>query len=160
MIKLGITGCTGKLGISIIQQLDQYKNIELVSAVSRKGNQQVGEKIAEPEVVIVDEFSHLRKSDVIIDCTNAVAFRENIGTYTKLKKPLVIATTGFTDADMEQIAGLAKIMPVIISGNFSISLFNFMRAISEYAANLSDDTDITMSFITRAKKMHRVERLN
>ena len=36
MIKLGITGCTGKLGSSIIQQVKQHKNIELAVAVTRK----------------------------------------------------------------------------------------------------------------------------
>ena len=144
MIKLGITGCTGKLGNSIIQQIKQHKNIELAVAVTRKGNCLVGEKIANTQVIIEDDLSALQKSNVIIDCTNAISFRQNIQIYKALEKPLVIATTGFSDLDMEKIAELSKNIPIIISGNFSIALFNFLMAVRSYAAGISHDTDITI----------------
>lgn len=144
MIKLGITGCTGKLGNSIIQQIKQHNNIELTVAITRKGNNLVGEKITNTEVIIKDDLLALQKSDVIIDCTNPVPFRQNIQIYKNLRKPLVIATTGFSDLDMEKIVELSKNIPIIISENFSIALFNFVIAVRSYAAGISDDTDITI----------------
>ena len=95
-------------------------------------------------MIIEDDLSTLQKSDVIIDCTNVISFRQNIQIYKALEKPLVIATTGFSDLDMEKIAELSKNIPIIISGNFSIALFNFLMAVRSYAAGISNDTDITI----------------
>lgn len=148
MIKIAVVGCTGKLGGVIIQNILKRKDVALSYAVARKGNAYVGKNMSAViggncEVLIVDDIEKAKDCDVFIDCTNAETFMSNnFPKYKKMQKPLVIGTTAFSEEDIEQISGVAKEIPVFMSGNFSVALHGFIETLKFAVKRISDDTDI------------------
>ena len=118
-MKIGIVGGKGKLG-SIIY--DTIQNCDDTS-----------------ESIIIESTKELLDSanivDVYIDCTSVSAFVQNYEAYLKIRKPLVIATTGFSDIQVKAINKLSEVIPIIKAANFCIGAYNYLKII-KYAANL------------------------
>ena len=148
MIKIAIVGCAGKLGSAIMKSALKNSDVEVGYAIARKGNQFVGKRISEiiggnSDLIIIDNIEDAVSCDVFIDCTNAETFMNNsYAKYEKMQKPLVIATTAFSEEDIEKINLLATTIPVFMTGNFSVALHDFIETVKFYARKISLDTDI------------------
>ena len=121
-MKIGIVGGKGKLGGMV------YDTI-------KKSNELL-------EGIVIESTNELADTanivDVYIDCTTANAFVQNYNVYQKIQKPLVIATTGFSDMQLNDITELSKVIPIIKSANFSIAAYKYLKII-QYAANMLGD---------------------
>lgn len=148
MVRVAVVGCTGKLGGMIIKNALERNDIEISYAIARRGNQFVGHNLSEligtnTDLKIIDDIEDARNCDVFIDCTNAEAFvKNNYEKYKVMKKPLVIATTAFSDNDMEKISCLATMFPVFMTGNFSVALYDFIQTLKFAVQRISTDTDV------------------
>ena len=148
MIKIAIVGCTGKLGSIIMKSALKSTGIDLGYAIARKGNPFVGKNVSEiiggtSEVIVIDDIETAVDCDVYIDCTNAETFMSgSYSKYEKMQKPLIIATTAFTEQDIEKIKLLATNIPIFMTGNFSVALHDFIETIKFYAQKISLDTDV------------------
>ena len=148
MLKIAVVGCTGRLGSTIVKNILSRDDVELTYAVARAGNVYVGKTVADlvggnSDLEIISDIEQATECDVFIDCTNADTFmKTSICKYQKLSKPLVIATTAFSAEDKEQIALLAKNIPVFMTGNFSIALHEFIETLKFVAKRISMDTDV------------------
>ena len=148
MLRIAIVGCTGKLGSAIMKKALNSTDVEVAYAIARKGNRFVGEKISEiiggkNELMIIDDIELAEDCDIYIDCTNAETFMSSsFSKYQKMHKPLAIATTAFSQKDIEKINLLATSVPIFMAGNFSIALHDFIEVIKLYARKISLDTDI------------------
>lgn len=149
MITVGLVGCTGKLGTSIMETIYRSNQVELKYAIGRVDNPYVGKDIAyilksNPiGLVVIDSILEAKECDLLIDCTQAEAFmNDNLAQYEALKKPLLIATTGFSVLDFEVIKEKATGFPVLFSANYSFALFKFIETLKFAAANVDGETDI------------------
>jgi len=148
MVKIAIVGCTGKLSNAIMKTALKSTDVEISYAIARKGNPFVGRNISEliggkSDLKIIDDIEAATDCDVYIDCTNAESFvNHSYSKYEKMQKPLVIATTAFSMADIEKINRLAMNIPVFMSGNFSVALHDFIETMKFYARKISLDTDV------------------
>lgn len=147
-MRIAIVGCTGKLGSSIMKNIQKRNDVTLTYAIAREGNAFVGQEISaiiggQNTLIITDDVCQAVNADVFIDCTSAKAFMEtNLIKYKNMKKPVVIGTTAFTESDMEQINALAQEIPVFLTGNFSIALHDFIETLKFAVRRISKDTDI------------------
>ena len=148
MLKVGVVGCTGKLGGMVIKDAVERPEIEIAYAIARQGNQYVGHNVSELvgkplDLVVIDDVEKAVNCDVFFDCTNANAFvHTNLEKYINMGKPVVIATTAFTDQDMLKILQLASAVPVFQTANFSVTLHNFIESLKFTASRITNDTDI------------------
>jgi len=149
MLNIGVVGCTGKLGRIIIKNILNDIELKLSSPIGRKGNQYIGEDISEiiggihRNIFISDAIQINDECDIFIDCTNADSFiNQNAEQYLYKCKPVVIATTGFSDDDFVKIKRLAEKMPILFSANYSIALYTFIESLKLVAKNVSEETDI------------------
>lgn len=82
------------------------------------------------------------KPDVVIDFSNP-ANLEMIAEYTADGKiPLVIATTGFSDAQLKKIEELSKRIPVVFSANYSLGIAVMKKILIQITPVLKDAFDI------------------
>lgn len=138
MLRVGVVGCKGKLGKEIIERISEYDGLELRRAITSLGSKYKGEKVRignDPtyDVMVEDDLMLCSDCDVLIDATTQKAFIEiNYEKYASLKKPLIIATTGFNEYEMRKIYDLGEKIPVIQEANYSIELMFFVRALREY----------------------------
>jgi 4-hydroxy-tetrahydrodipicolinate reductase len=149
MLKISVVGCTGKLGSGIARKVYTLEGLKLVNAIGRKGNHYIGLDISaiiggdERGLKIGDSIIDGEPCDVFIDCTSAENLLiNNYEQYLSMKKPLVIATTGFDEIGMERIKELSKNIPVMQTGNFSIALHDFIETLKFAVSTISEDTDV------------------
>jgi len=149
MIKAIIDGSCGRMGKMIIQTIVQTEDIELVGAVEYPAHPDVNKDagviagVGELGVKISGKLSDvIDNADVVIEFTTPEATLENLQMVVDAKKSMVIATTGFTDAQMGQLNELTKQIPCVMAPNMSIGVNILLRLVSEAAKALGDDFDI------------------
>lgn len=100
-------------------------------------------------------YEYDKDIDVIIDFSVPVNLNM-ISSYAKEHKtPVVIATTGFTKEQRDEILKLSKVVPVLKSTNFSIGSILMNKFLKEASKLLSDDFDIEVIEKNQAKKDKR-----
>ena len=98
-IKLSITGCSGRMGKQIINSAKKIKNFKIVSITEKK---ELSKKIAglKPQVNSKKAF---KNANIIIDFTLPKSTLEILKIASKLKKKVIIGTTGFSKREENQI---------------------------------------------------------
>ena len=91
-INLAITGCMGRMGQQIIRSVKSQKNFKLVALTE---NKKINKKINGIQVNL-NNMSTFKKVNLIIDFTVPKCTFEVLKIASKLKKRVVIGTTGFT----------------------------------------------------------------
>lgn len=115
----------GNMGKIIAEMLGD----ELACVVAPEATYKKISEVKEEFDVIVD-FSHPDNLEMII-------------TYAKENyKPVVFATTGYSDEDIVDIKELARHVPVLLSSNFSLGVILMNRLIKQITPILKDDFDI------------------
>src|SRR5210317_2019726 len=114
-INLAISGCLGRMGQQLIRSSSKNKNFKLVALtedrlVNKKFNN------IKPELNSEEAF---KKTDVIIDFTVPNCTLDILKIASKLKKKIVIGTTGFSKKQENQIKKYSKKIPILKAGNMS-----------------------------------------
>ena len=95
-IKLGISGCMGRMGKQLIKSSIKNKNFNLVALTE---NKLINKKIYGIKPELNSDLA-FKKIDVIIDFTIPKCTLEILKIASKLKKRVVIGTTGFDLKDV------------------------------------------------------------
>ena len=134
-INLAITGCMGRMGQQLIKSSKSNNNFKLVSLTENiKINKKFNGIKPEPNTEIAFE-----KTDIIIDFTIPKCTIEVLKIASKLKKRVVIGTTGFTQKEDKIIKKYSKKIPILKAGNMSLGV-NLLMYLTEIAAkSLNDD---------------------
>lgn len=98
-------------------------------------------------------FEIEEKIDVIIDFSNPANLDMICDYCKKNNTPIVIATTGYSDAQKAQIADLAKSVPVLWSSNYSLGVILLNRLVREITPILKDSFDIEVVEAHHNKKI-------
>ena len=117
-INLAISGCMGRMGQQLIKSSKKNKNFKLVTLTE---NRLVNKKFngIKPELNSDKAF---KKTDVIIDFTLPKCTLEILKIASKLRKKVVIGTTGFTRAQENQIEKYSKKIAILKAGNMSLGV--------------------------------------
>ncbi len=132
MLKIILSGCCGKMGRVINSIVEEDENCEIIAGVDK-----FGEKYA--DFPVFPDFNDVPKGDVIIDFSHPSALDSLITFAAKTKTPLVIATTGYTDIEIEKIKAAAGIIPVFFTFNLSLGV-NLMVSLAKKATAFLDDS--------------------
>ena len=134
-INLAITGCMGRMGQQLIKSTIKDRSIRLVALTESR---LINKKISgiEPEL---NTEKALGKANVIIDFTVPKCTFEVLRIATKLKKKVVIGTTGFTKKEEELIKKFSKKIPILKAGNMSLGINLLMYLTEITSASLGDN---------------------
>ena len=140
-INLAISGCMGRMGQQLIKSSKKNKNFKLVALtenrlISKKFNR------IKPELNSEKAF---KKTDVIIDFTVPNCTIEILKIATKLKKKVVIGTTGFSKSQNNLIKKYSKKIPILKAGNMSLGV-NLLMYLTEIASKSLNDEYLTKIF--------------
>jgi len=140
-INLAITGCLGRMGQQLIKSCKTNKNFKLTTLTeSRFINKKfVGIK---PELNTEKAF---KKNDVIIDFTIPKCTLEILSIASKLKKGVVIGTTGFTQKEEALIKKFSKKIPILKAGNMSLGV-NLLMYLTEIASKSLNEEYLSKVF--------------
>ena len=128
-INLAVTGCLGRMGQQIIKSAKSDKNFKLVTVTE---NRIINKKVAgiKPSLNTEDAF---KKADLIIDFTAPKCTFEILKIASKIKKSVVIGTTGFSKKEEILIKKYSKKIPILKAGNMSLGI-NLLMYLTEIAS--------------------------
>ena len=129
-INLAVTGCMGRMGQQIIKSAKSDKDFKLVALTE---NKRINRKILGVKLEQNTELT-LRKSNLIIDFTIPQCTFQILKIASKLKKRVVIGTTGFTKKEENLIKNFSKKIPILKAGNMSLGI-NLLMYLTEITAS-------------------------
>ena len=143
-INLAITGCMGRMGQQLIRTSNKNKNFNLVSLTE---NRIINKKITgiRPNLNTEDAF---KKANVIIDFTVPKCTLEVLKIASKLKKRVVIGTTGFTKKEENIIKRYSRKVPILKAGNMSLGV-NLLMYLTEIASK-----SLNNNFLSKVFEVH------
>ena len=140
MIKLGIAGACGKMGRRIFELAGLDKDIEIALALEKKCTPLIGQQMG--KLKISSNLDGLFLVDVLVDFTDASACDEHLDYVAKYRKPLVLVTTGLSDAQKTKVEEVAKVIPVVFSPNMSIGMNVLFALLPEITKRLGPDYSV------------------
>ena len=140
-INLAISGCMGRMGQQLIKSSKKNNNFKLVTLTE---NRLVNKKFngIKPELNSDIAF---KKTDVIIDFTVPKCTLEILRIASKLKKKVVIGTTGFNRNQENQIKKYSKKIPILKAGNMSLGV-NLLMYLTEIASKSLNEEYLSKIF--------------
>ena len=140
-INLAISGCMGRMGQQLIKSSKKNKKFKLVTLTE---NWLVNKKFngVKPELNSDKAF---KNTDIIIDFTVPDCTLEILKIASKLKKKVVIGTTGFNKNQENQIKKFSKKIPILKAGNMSVGV-NLLMYLTEIASKSLNDEYLSKVF--------------
>lgn len=141
-IKLAVLGASGKMGLEVVRAVSQAKDFILTDAIDvANEGQDVGllAGIAANDIKI-KTLDQLGQPDVLVDFTNAAAFRASMETILKKNINVVSGSTGLSSEEIAHYGNIAKENKVtlFLAPNFAIGAVLMMKFAKEAAAYMSD----------------------
>jgi 4-hydroxy-tetrahydrodipicolinate reductase len=143
-IKLAITGCMGKMGREIIRSSKKNKAFKLAVLTE---NKIINKRIEKIKLDVNNEMT-FKKADIIIDFTVPKCTFEILKIASKLKKRVVIGTTGFSQKEENIIKKYAKKIPILKAGNMSLGV-NLLVYLTEIVSKTLGD-----KFLSKIYEVH------
>ena len=140
-INLAISGCLGRMGQQLIKSSKNNKNFKLAALTENKA---ISKKIAGIKLDINTEEA-FKKTDVIIDFTVPNCTLDILKIASKLKKRVVIGTTGFNQKEEALIKKFSKTIPILKAGNMSLGV-NLLMYLTEIASKSLNEEYLSKVF--------------
>ena len=149
-INLTVTGCLGRMGQQIIKSAKKNKNFKLVSLTE---NKTINKKIAGIKLNL-NNVEAFKNTNVIIDFTVPKCTLEVLEIASKLKKKVVIGTTGFTKREENLIKNFSKEIPILKAGNMSLGV-NLLMYLTEIASR-----SLGNNFLSKVNEVHHKHKID
>ena len=143
-INLAITGCMGRMGQQLIKTSKANKNFKLVSLTE---NRIINKKIMGIRPNLNTETT-FKKANIIIDFTVPKCTLEVLKIAVKLKKKVVIGTTGFTKREENIIKKYSRKISILKAGNMSLGV-NLLMYLTEIASK-----SLNSNFLSKVFEIH------
>ena len=143
-INLAITGCLGRMGQQLIKS---SKSNNIFKIVALTEDNPINKKITGIKIK-KNTNQAFREADVIIDFTAPKCTLEILKIALKLKKRIVIGTTGFTQKQEGLIKKYSKKIPILKAGNMSLGVNALMYLTEIASASLGD------SYLSKVFEIH------
>ncbi|MCV2885948.1 4-hydroxy-tetrahydrodipicolinate reductase [Aestuariibacter sp. AA17] len=148
-MKVGILGANGRMGRVLIEAVSLDDTVTLGAAVVRAGSAfngvDAGELagIGRMGVAVRCEIDALADDiDVLIDFTLPEALMSNLSWCVQHHVPMVIGTTGLSDAQKSELANAAKSIPIVFAANYSVGVNVMLNLVRQAAKAMGDTADI------------------
>ena len=140
-INLAITGCLGRMGQQLIISTKSNKSFKLVTLTE---NKIINKEVAGIKLDL-NRAEAFKKIDVIIDFTIPKCTLEILEIASKMKKRVVIGTTGFTQKEENLIKKYSKKIPILKAGNMSLGI-NLLMYLTEIVSGSLGDNYLSKIF--------------
>ena len=135
MQKIVISGCNGKMGNVVESICRADSEIEIVAGFDVNQAQR-------DYPVFVSPANFTAEADVVIDFSSPKALDGLLAFALQRHVPLVLATTGYSEQQLQQIDEASKQVPIFRSANMSLGINVVLDLVRRAAAILGDSCDI------------------
>tara|TARA_Y100001936_G_C16028829_1_gene644228 strand:- start:632 stop:1408 length:777 start_codon:yes stop_codon:yes gene_type:complete len=143
-INIAITGCLGRMGQQLLKSSKNDKNFKLVALTE---NKKINKKINGININLNEEKT-FKNTHLIIDFTVPKSTFQVLKIASKLKKRVVIGTTGFNKKEEDLIKKFSKKIPILKAGNMSLGI-NLLMYLTEIASG-----SLGKNFLSKIFEIH------
>ena len=140
-INLAITGYLGRMGQQLVKSSKSAKNFKLISVTE---DRIINKKVSGLRPQLNSE-SAFKNANIIIDFTVPKCTLEILKIASRLKKRVVIGTTGFSKKEENLIKKYSKKIPVFKAGNMSLGI-NLLMYLTEIASKSLENNFLSKVF--------------
>jgi 4-hydroxy-tetrahydrodipicolinate reductase len=145
-IRLGIAGCTGRMGAAIVRQAVQDPTFQVVAALAHVDDPRLGQDagvvVGGPALDVLVQAQCGVAPDVLVEFTLPAACLQWARWCAEHGVALVSGTTGLQDDDHAALRDAARRVPVVWAANMSVGVNLLLRLVREAAAHLGDEWDV------------------
>jgi 4-hydroxy-tetrahydrodipicolinate reductase len=146
---VGINGASGRMGMRLIQLIQDDPQLTLGAAIERAGHPRLGEDagaVASVGMLGVPLTQDVgRKVDVMIDFSIPAGALALAKACAEQGIPLVVGTTGFEPSERKTLEAVSAKIPLLVASNFSKAVNLLMKLVGEAARALGDSADIEIT---------------
>ena len=150
IINISVSGALGKMGKILIKKISKNKNLKLISATDLKYG---SKKIANGIKIESNSLEAFKKADVIIDFSRPKGSIEILNYAKKLKKKVIIGTTGFNHKQDNLIKNYSKKIAIFKSGNMSLGINLLSYVVNILSKKITKDYQIGINDNHHKKKI-------
>ena len=136
MLNIIISGCNGHMGQVVQSLCEQDPKVEVTAGFDVLGT------LERPYPVFSTPAQCTKPGDVVIDFSSPAALEGLLEFAVQRKVPLVLATTGYSQEQVEQIEAASKRVPLFRSANMSLGINLLLELVKRAAAVLGESYDI------------------
>lgn len=136
MVRLILSGCNGKMGRVITACVAERCDCKIVAGFDINTESHAGYP------VYANPANCMMEADVIIDFSHPSALDGVLAFAKDHRLPVVIATTGLSDEQIQKVRAAAGDVAVFFSGNMSLGINLLMELARKAAAVLGGDFDV------------------
>ncbi len=125
-MKIGITGCKGRVGQILVQEVGSAEDLEFSGGIDQGDNAK----------------ELFEKANVIIDFTRPEATVEHAKLAAQTNTALVIGTTGLSEEQEKELEKAAHHTPVVYAANMSVGVNILLALVEQAASRLGVEWDI------------------
>jgi 4-hydroxy-tetrahydrodipicolinate reductase len=148
-IRVGITGCGGRMGRMLLAEVLGAPGLTLAGGSEAPGSAIVGRDLGELAgsgplglAASADAGALFAAADVVIDFTAPAAAAAHAALAAQHGKALILGTTGLDPAQARAVEAAAKRVPIVWAPNMSPAVTLLAGLVQEAARRLGEDYDI------------------
>jgi len=159
-LRIAIAGASGRMGRMLVEAVLDAPDCALAGALDVAGSPGLGQDAgaflgrATGVAIVSDLDAGLRGARVLIDFTRPEGTLRHLAACRDAGVAAVVGTTGFTDAQKDEIRGFAAHIPVMFSPNMSVGVNVVMELLAQAARALATGYDVE---IVEAHHRHKVD---
>jgi 4-hydroxy-tetrahydrodipicolinate reductase len=159
-IRVAVAGASGRMGHMLIETVIASADLALAGALDMAGSAALGQDASaflgrtSGIAITTDLRAGLSGTQVLIDFTRPEGTLAHLDACRELGVNAVIGTTGFSEAQMAQIAAHAQHIAIVMAPNMSVGVNVVLKLLDVAARALSEGYDIE---IIEAHHRHKVD---
>jgi 4-hydroxy-tetrahydrodipicolinate reductase len=142
-LRIAVTGAGGRMGREVIEAAADREGVAVAVAVNRTRTDPVA-GVAVDDADDLNDLLAAEGPDVLVDFTGPDSAVAYAAACADAGVPLVTGTTGFADAQIDELRAASETVPVLKASNFARGVAALRRAVREAAAALPGyDVELT-----------------
>ena len=130
MVEVILHGCNGRMGQMLSELISKDEEMTVVAGIEPSGE-------AKNDYPVYKSFDELKETaDVIIDFSTASAIDSLLDYCEKTHTPLVLCSTGLSEAQLDRVERLAKVSAVLVSANMSLGINVLLKLLKSVTKTL------------------------
>ena len=130
MVGVILHGCNGRMGQMLSELISKDEEMKVVAGIEPSGE-------AKNDYPVYKSFDELKETaDVIIDFSTASAIDSLLDYCEKTHTPLVLCSTGLSEAQLGRVERLAKVSAVLVSANMSLGINVLLKLLKSVTGTL------------------------
>lgn len=130
MVEVILHGCNGRMGQMLSELISKDEEMKVVAGIEPSGD-------AKNDYPVYKSFDELKETaDVIIDFSTASAIDGLLDYCEKTHTPLVLCSTGLSEAQLGRVERLAKVSAVLVSANMSLGINVLLKLLKNVTKTL------------------------